>query len=146
MNAETSIEDILEKRKNILKQLRARRKHIKKAINIRSSRPIFLRNIWWKFKKFENNLKWKKPHGKDNPMRLSLKGYPPVVKSGYGTPLDFRHIHPSGLEPIIVSNSKALLNLDPKKHIIYIASSVSLKKRLEIISVAKSRGFKIANA
>ncbi|MEM1541484.1 MAG: 50S ribosomal protein L32e [Ignisphaera sp.] len=146
MSAETSLKDILDKRKNILKQLRARRKSIKKAVSIRVDRPKFLRNIWWKFKKFENNLKWRKPRGKDNPMRLSLKGYPPVVKSGYGTPLSFRYLHPSGLEPVVISNSKVLLNLDPKKHIVYIASSVSLKKRLEIISVAKSRGFKIANA
>lgn len=146
MSIETELNNILNKRRNIIKELRIKKESIRKIINVRRKKPVFLRNVWWKFKKFENDLKWRKPRGKDNPMRLSLKGYPPIAGSGYGMPDQYRFLHPSGFEPVVVSNSKMLLKLDPKKHIVYIASTVSLKKRLEIISIAKSKGFKLANA
>lgn len=141
----TTIAEVLEKRRSMLRALRARRKIMAKVVKVRTSRPEFLRNLWWKFSKFQNNLKWKKPRGKDNPMRLSLKGYPPIVRSGYGTPSDFRNLHPTGMRIAVVSNVNDVKKLNPKEHIIYIASTVGLKKRLEILSTAKALGFKVAN-
>jgi len=108
-------------------------------------KPEFLRHLWWKFKKFQNNLKWKKPRGKDNPMRLKLKGYPPVVSVGYRTPKIIRGLHPTGLKPVVIHNIKELENLDPTKVIVYVASTISLKKRVEIIAKARELGFKVAN-
>lgn len=141
----TPLIDILAKRKEILKKLRDRRKVLQRIVEIRTSRPEFLRNIWWKFKKFQNNLKWKKPRGKDNPMRLSLKGYPPKVSVGYRTPADFRDVHPYGLKPVVVNNVEELKKLNPKEHLVYISSTVGLKKKLQIVSTARSMGFKVAN-
>lgn len=140
-----TLSELIEKRKTVLKMLRDKRKKMSKIIKIRTDKPEFLKHLWWKFRKFENNLKWKKPRGKDNPARLSLKGYLPVVKSGYGTPKEFRELHPSGMKIAVISNVTDLDNLDPKEYIIYISSAVGLKKKLELIPVAKARGFKIAN-
>lgn len=144
-NTDLNLTDILERRKAMLKFLRSRRREIAKIVKLKMDKPKFLRHIWWKFSKFQNKLKWKKPRGKDNPMRLSLKGAPPIVRSGYGTPEKYRGLHPSCFKMALVANINDLEKLNPNEHIIYISSNVGLKKRLELISIAKSRGFKIAN-
>lgn len=141
----TNLAEIMSKRKSVLKALRTKRKVIAKIIELRIKRPEFSRHLWWKFAKFKNKLKWKKPRGKDNPMRLCLKGYPPIVKSGYGTPNEFREVHPSGFKVVVINNVRDLDKLNPAEHIVYISSTVGLKKRLELISIAKARGFRIAN-
>ncbi|MEM4848218.1 MAG: 50S ribosomal protein L32e, partial [Ignisphaera sp.] len=141
-NINMNLTEILERRKAILKILRSKRKEITKIMELKQSKPEFLRHMWWKFSKFQNKLKWKKPRGKDNPMRLSLKGAPPIVRSGYGTPEKYRSLHPSSFKIALVANINDLEKLNPKEHIIYISSNVGLKKRLELISIAKSRGFK----
>lgn len=109
-------------------------------------KPVFRRYLSWRFWKFERREYWRKPKGNDNKMRLQLKGYPPVVKVGYGTPKEVRGLHPSGLEPVRVYNVKDLEGLDPSKHIVIIASTVGLKKRLQIVEAARARGLRVANA
>lgn len=122
---------------------------IKKLLELRkrlkSRKPVFYRHLWWKKPKFANDPKWRKPKGLDNKMRLKLKGYPPLVEIGYRGPAAVRGLHPTGLEPVVVHNIKQLENLDPARHIIYVARIVGLKKRMEIANEAKSRGFRIAN-
>lgn len=112
---------------------------------IKQKRPVFLRHLWWKKPKFRNNPKWCKPKGIDNKMRLQRKGYPPIVKIGYGGPSIVRGLHPQGLEPVVVSSINDLSNYRPDKHIIYIARSIGFKKANEIYKVAIEKGFKVAN-
>ncbi|HIQ03393.1 MAG TPA: 50S ribosomal protein L32e, partial [Desulfurococcales archaeon] len=88
---------------------------------------------------------WRKPRGLDNKMRLKLKGYPPVVSVGYRGPKLVRGLHPTGKEIVIVHNVKELSKVDKEKHIVYIASTVGKKKRLEIMKKAEELGIKIAN-
>lgn len=144
-NVDMSLAEILEKRKATLKMLRSRRKEMVKIMELKVGKPEFLRHLWWKFGKFQNKLKWKKPRGKDNPMRLCLKGASPIVRSGYRAPEKYRYLHPSSFKIAVVANLSDLEKLNPKEYVIYISSAVGLKKRLELISVAKARGFKIAN-
>jgi len=112
---------------------------------LKSKKPEFLRTLWWKFPKFKNDPKWRKPKGLDNKMRLRLKGYPPIVEVGYRGPAAVRGLHPTGLEPVLIHNEKELEGLDPTKHIVVIASSVGLKKRLKILERARQLGLRIAN-
>ena len=112
---------------------------------LKSKKPEFLRTLWWKFPKFKNDPKWRKPKGLDNKMRLRLKGYPPIVEVGYRGPAAVRGLHPTGLEPVLIHNEKELERLDPTKHIVVIASSVGLKKRLKILERARQLGLRIAN-
>ncbi len=114
---------------------------------IRSKRRIeFLRNKWWKFKKFKNDPKWRRPKGNDNPMRLKKKGHPPVVSVGYRTPKVIRGLHPQALKPVVIHNVKELESLDPATTIIYIGRTVGGRKRAELINKARELGFTIANA
>ena len=136
----------VEKREDVIKSLKLRRSLQRRMRLIRNSRPKFLRYLSWRFWKFERHEYWRKPKGNDNKMRLQLKGYPPIVKIGYGSPAKIRYLHPSGLEPVVVFSVKELSSLDPRKHIIYIGSTVGLRKRMEILRVAQERGFKVANA
>ena len=113
---------------------------------LKSKKPEFLRTLWWKFPKFKNDPKWRKPKGIDNPMRLKRKGYPPLAEVGYGSPAAVRGLHPTGLEPVRVSSVRDLEGLDPARHLVVIASSVGLRKRLEIAAKAREKGFRVANA
>jgi large subunit ribosomal protein L32e len=125
-------------------ELRARRR-LQRAVSGKR-KPYFVRYLSWRFWKFERRDYWRKPKGIDNKMRLQLKGYPPIVKSGYGSSSEVRGLHPSGLKPLLVSSVKDLEGADPGRHIIYISSTVGLRKRVELVKAAEERGFKVANA
>ncbi len=120
----------------------------KRALKIREAQkkkmPDFVRSDSWKVKRLEDSG-WRKPKGLDNKMRIERKGWPPRVKIGYRKIKEARYLHPSGLEEVLVHNVKELNGLDPKVHIVRIASSVGKKKRAEIIEKAREMGIKVAN-
>ncbi len=128
----------------VRRALRERRK-LQKKLAKRRNKPVFRRYLSWRFWKFERREYWRKPKGNDSKMRLQIKGYPPIVKVGYGTKASLRNLHPSGLKPVIVHNVGELEGLDPQKHIVVIAGSVGLRKRLQIVEAARAKGFRIAN-
>ena len=126
------------------RELSAKRS-LQRKLAARRDKPRFIRYLSWKFWKFERREYWRKPKGNDNKMRLQVKGYPPIVKSGYGTDRRLRNLHPSGLKPVIVHNLSELEGLDPKKHIVYIASTIGLRKRMKIVERARELGLRVAN-
>ena len=139
------LNQVLKKRAEVLKEIRKRRKMMKKAVELRNDLPEFIRYHWWRYFRLERGYKWRKPKGNDNKSRLQLKGYPPIVKVGYRTPKEVRNLHPSGLQPVIVHNVKELEEVDKNKHIVYIASSVGKRKRAEILKRAQELGVRVAN-
>jgi len=82
----------------------------------------------------------------DNHQRKQKKGWPSLVKIGYGGPRIARGLHPSGYTDNLVYNLKDLEKLNPKTYGIRFAHGVGQKKRLEIIVKAKEMNFKVFNA
>ncbi len=139
------LNEILKKRKEILKEQRRKRKEMKKAVEVRNDLPEFIRYHWWRYYRLARGWKWRKPKGNDNKSRRQQKGYPPIVKIGYRTPKEVRGLHPSGLKPVVVHNVKELEGLKKDEVIVYIASNVGRRKREEILKKAQELGLRVAN-
>jgi large subunit ribosomal protein L32e len=108
-------------------------------------RPRFVRMNSWQLGRLDDA--WRSPlRSLDNKIRLERKGFPSRVKIGYRGPKAVRDLHPCGKVEVLVSNPSQLEALDPKTHVIRIASSVGAKKRGEIIKRAEELGLKVLNA
>ena len=107
-------------------------------------RPEFVREESWRYVRLLP--RWRKPKGIDNHQRKQKKGWPALVKIGYGGPKIARGLHPSGYTDNLVYNLKDLAKLNPKTDGIRFGHGVGKRKRLEIITKAKEMNFKVFNA
>jgi large subunit ribosomal protein L32e len=120
----------------------------KEALELRKKvsqhRPDFIRQESWRYVRLSSN--WRKPKGIDNHQRKQKRGWPALVKIGYGGPKIARGLHPSGYTDNLVYNLKDLEKLNPKTDGVRFGHGVGKKKRLEIITKAKEMNFKVFNA
>lgn len=114
-------------------------------LEMKRRKPEFVRIDQWRYVRIEDSG-WRKPRGLDNKIRQQRKGYPPKVKTGYRKPALVRGLHPSGFVEALVYRPEDLDRLNPKIHAVRIASSVGLRKRVEIVKRARERGFYVLNA
>ncbi|KAH6603598.1 60S ribosomal l32 [Trichoderma cornu-damae] len=91
---------------------------------------------------------WRKPKGIDGRVRRRFRGMIPMPKIGYGSNKKTRFLTPSGHKAFLVHNVKdlELLLMHNRTHAAEIASAVSSRKRIDIISRAKQIGVKVTNA
>lgn len=89
--------------------------------------------------------KWRKPKGLQSKLRQHVRSRGNIPNVGYGSPLEFRGLHPSGLMEVLIHNVKDLENLNLKKEAARISSSVGRKKRIEIMKIAKEKQIKVLN-
>lgn len=87
---------------------------------------------------------WRKPRGRHNKFRERVGGKK-IVVSGYGSPKKARGLHPSGYQEVLVHNPNQLESVNSSDEAVRIASTVGVKKRLEIEEKAKEKGLKILN-
>jgi large subunit ribosomal protein L32e len=106
----------------------------------------FIRRIWNRYSKLGRRRKkkqvWRRPTGRDNPMRERKRGYPAVVSIGYKkNKKESGKI--KGKVPVEVRNLKDLEKV--KKENIILLGNIGKKKKIEIIKKAKEKGLEIAN-
>ena len=110
---------------------------------IKDRTPEFRRFESWRFVRIHSP--WRKPKGIDNHMRLSVKGWPHLVKVGYRVPKKVRNLHPSGLRDVLVYNLAQLESLSPSADAARFASGVGKRKRIEMAKRAKELGIRVLN-
>jgi len=116
---------------------------------LKGRKPEFRRYGWHKKIKIRNKMwSWRRPRGISNKLKKRYGGkwsgrIP--VNIGFRSPKAVRGLHPSGLEEVLVFNPSDLERIDKEKLAVRIASSVGMKKRLEIEDKAKELGIKVLN-
>jgi large subunit ribosomal protein L32e len=119
----------------------------KRLLKIRSrinkKRPHFKRYESWRFVRIKDQ--WRKPRGIDNKMRTELQGWPKSVKIGYRGPAAVRGLHASGMEEVMVWNTKDLEKVDPEIHVARIGGTVGGRKKETMLEKAKELKIRILN-
>ena len=110
---------------------------------INKKRPHFKRFESWRFVRIKDQ--WRKPRGIDNKMRTEEQGWPKSVKIGYRGPAAVRGLHPSGMEEVMVWNTKDLEKIDPEINVARIGGSVGGRKREAILRKATELNLRILN-
>jgi large subunit ribosomal protein L32e len=118
---------------------------LKIRAQLKRKKPRFLRQEWWRYPKFKNNPKWRRPKGIDSKMRLKKKGKARSPSIGWSSPRAVRGLHPSGYEEVLVHNVKELETIDPARQAARIAGAVGARKREMILARAKELGVKVLN-
>ena len=114
---------------------------LRKKIN--QKRPSFRRVESWRYVRVKDS--WRKARGIDSRTRIKSKSGVKSPSTGYRGPKKVRGLHPSGYEEVRVQTINDLKDLNNKKHAIKISSKLGVKKRINVVDYAKSRGFKVLN-
>jgi len=105
--------------------------------------PKIVRQESWRLKRIREN--WRRPTGVSNKMRRRQRGWPKSVSVGYKTPDDLRHLHPCGLQEMVVHRAMDLDKLDPKTYVARIGHTVGEKKRVTILDRARELEIRVVN-
>jgi len=112
---------------------------------LKSKKPEFLRNLWWKFPKFKNDPKWRKPKGMQSSQRMNRKYRSPMARVGYRKIASVRGLHPSGFEEVMAHKPADLDGIDPERQAVRIGSRVGNRKRAQIHDRADDLGLRVLN-
>ena len=113
----------------------------------RRKKPNFRRTDWHKFPKLglgiKKNQKWRAAKGRQNKVRLGIRGKPARPCIGYGQPNEIKN-KVMNFDVVRVENVSQLAGINKKTQGALIAK-VGLKKRKQIIEEATKIGIKILN-
>jgi large subunit ribosomal protein L32e len=109
----------------------------------KSKTPEFQRQESWRYVRIHDP--WRKPKGVDSHMRLSIKGWPALVKIGYRGPKEARGLHPSGYRDVLVHNEAELEALSRDSDAARLAATVGRRKKIELAIRARELGIRVLN-
>lgn len=109
----------------------------------KSKKPNFIRQD--AHKKVEIKSRWREARGLQSKMRLGFKGYRKTPSQGYRSPVKVRNLHPSGLKTILINNISQLSGIDKEAEGVIVASTVGVKKKIDLLNKAKELGITILN-
>jgi large subunit ribosomal protein L32e len=90
--------------------------------------------------------RWRKQRGIDNKKRIKKDFMGAEPNIGYGNPKSMRGVRVSGRKLVVVHNLNELKGMkEAHSYDVAIAHGVSKRKRIEIISAAKSGNIRIIN-
>ncbi len=107
-------------------------------------KPLFRRTQGAMFRRLAGKG-WRRPVGKHNKIREGKKGKGSAPSIGYGASRETRHLHPCGLEDVIVNNKGDVSALVPEKHAARISSTVGKRKKSLLLDELKTRVIKVLN-
>ena len=110
----------------------------------KSRKPNFVRTDSNK-EKNKNRLKWRKPRGFHNKLRLKKKGHIKTPSVGYKSPKLVSGLHSSGLSFYLINNIKDLDMLDKEKQIPILSSKLGLRKKISILEKCLSEKIQVSN-
>lgn len=119
------------------------RKLLKLREHAKHKKPEFLRSESWRYSKMSES--WRRPRGLDHKMRRKIKGWPPMVSTGYKGPKLARGLHPSGLREVLVHNIAEICAVNPEIQAARIAGTVGKKKRALMLAEAKKKKIRVLN-
>lgn len=107
----------------------------------KSKKPEFNRHDSHKKKRLGTG--WRRPRGLHNKLRQQVSAKGSLVKPGFGSPRAVRGLHPCGLREVLVGCIKDLENAQGCA--VRIASTVGMRKRMEIEAKAREMNLKVLN-
>ncbi|MFP4523020.1 MAG: eL32 family ribosomal protein [Candidatus Nanoarchaeia archaeon] len=108
---------------------------------LKAKKPTFIRHD--AHKKSRVSKTWRRPKGRQNKMRLGMKGYARARSTGYGSPLGVKGLSAQGLIKSVILTKKDIDMLDVKKNGIIFSRTLGAKKKLDLIAYAQEKGFTI---
>lgn len=110
---------------------------------IKTRKPHFARQDVLKKDRLDDT--WRKPKGMHSKMRHHKKGYSAYVETGWGSPVEVKGLHKSGLKPIIVNCIGQVQLIDAKKEGAVIASHVGNRLKVSLIEALLKKNVRILN-
>ncbi|MFQ5800368.1 MAG: eL32 family ribosomal protein [Candidatus Hydrothermarchaeales archaeon] len=107
-------------------------------------KPLFRRTQGAMVKRLRDKS-WRRPDGKHNKIREGKIGKGKVPSIGYGAERSTKHLHPCGLEDVIVSNVKDIEGMESTRHAARISSKVGKRKKALLLEELKKRKIKVLN-
>jgi len=110
---------------------------------IKSKKPNFIREDYHKKKAVSKS--WRGPRGLHSKMRHGFQGHRATLEVGYGSPVDVKYLHKSGLLPVVVCNLAEMSKINKAKQAAVISATVGTRKKVELVTKAKELGIKVIN-
>lgn len=114
---------------------------VKKTLKRR--RPSFIREGY--HKKIATSKNWRQPRGNRSKVKLERRGRRKRPKVGYGSPSEVRGLTKDGFQIVIVETLDAMKKVNPKEQVALIKATVGLKKRVDMLKIAKENKVIIYN-